>query len=221
MSNDSFIKIENLYKFYGDSKSGFFALYDISVEFKAGSFVVILGESGSGKSTLLKTISGLIKPSKGNVFFRDKDLSQLTTAQLAEIRRNYYGFVFQDIGLLDHLMCFENIQFPDLNFDISLVRDLASYFNISHIMHKYPSKISLGEKQRVSLARALYKQPEILIADEPTANLDWKNARISIELIKKYTQDGTTVFLATHDERILDYATDTIRLQKGNLIKTK
>ena len=217
----SIIKFDKAYKHFQNADTGFFALFDISADFFEGSFNVILGESGSGKTTFLKLLSGLILPSKGDVLFRGENFSALNNSQLSEIRRNYFGFVFQEVGLLDHLKCFENIQFPELEFNIKQVDELAEYFGISHCMNKFPNQISLGEKQRVTLARALYKKPEIILADEPTANLDWKNARKSIELIKKYSQDGKTVFLATHDERILEFATNMIRLEKGKIIETK
>lgn len=216
---DSIVKFDKTYKHYQNADMGFFALFDISANFFEGSFNVILGESGSGKTTFLKLLSGLILPSKGNVLFRNENLSVMNNSQLSEIRRNHFGFVFQEVGLLDHLKCFENIQFPELEFNIKQVNELAEYFGISHCMNKFPSQISLGEKQRVTLARALYKKPEVIVADEPTANLDWKNAKKSIELIKKYSQDGKTVFLATHDERILEFATTMIRLEKGKIIE--
>lgn len=219
-SNKSIIKVNNAYKHYQNSEKGFFALFDISAEFFEGSFNVILGESGSGKTTLLKLLSGLIFPSKGEVMFHGDSFISMNNSQLAEIRRKYFGFVFQEVGLLEHLKCDENIQFPELEFKSNQVAELADYFGISHCMEKFPNQISLGEKQRVTLARALYKKPEILFADEPTANLDWKNARKSIELIKKYSTDGKTIFLATHDERILEFATNIIRLEKGKIIET-
>lgn len=215
------VKFDKVYKHYQNADIGFFALFNISTEIYEGSFNVILGESGSGKTTFLKLLSGLILPSKGDILFRGENLSAMNSSQLSEIRRNHFGFVFQEVGLLEHLKCFENIQFPELEFNIKQVNELAEYFGVSHCMYKFPNQISLGEKQRVTLARALYKKPDIIVADEPTANLDWKNAKKSIELIKKYSQDGITVFLATHDERILDFATNMIRLEKGKPIEIK
>jgi len=213
------IIVTNAFKHYKNSEGGFFALFDVSVEIVEGSFNVILGESGSGKTTLLKLLSGLIFPSKGEVTFEGSDLNTMNNSQLAEIRRNNFGFVFPEVGLLEHLNCNENIQFPELEFKSTKVDELAKYFGISHCMNKFPNQVSLGEKQRVTLARALYKKPEILIADEPTANLDWKNAKRSIELIKKYSSGGKTIILATHDERILEFATNIIRLNRGKIVE--
>lgn len=213
------VRFEGAYKHYNNNSENSFALFNVSASFTEGSFNVILGESGSGKTTFLKLLSGLIQLSKGDIFFKNHNLNSLNYSQLAEMRRESFGFVFQEIGLLDHLKCFENIQFPELKFDIEEVKGLSDYFGISHCLNKFPNEISLGEKQRVALARALYKKPDVLVADEPTANLDWNNAKKSIELIKKITSNGKTVFVATHDERILEYATKMIRLKSGKIIE--
>lgn len=218
-NNINIVRFEGAYKHYNNNSENSFALFNVSASFTEGSFNVILGESGSGKTTFLKLLSGLIQLSKGDIFFKNHNLNSLNYSQLAEMRRESFGFVFQEIGLLDHLKCFENIQFPELKFDIEEVKGLSDYFGISHCLNKFPNEISLGEKQRVALARALYKKPDVLVADEPTANLDWNNAKKSIELIKKITSNGKTVFVATHDERILEYATKMIRLKSGKIIE--
>lgn len=220
-NKDIILTLEKVYKHYQNSDNNSFALFDVSASFGAESFNVILGESGSGKTTLLKLLSGLIQPSKGAVIFHGEDMAVLNYANLAEIRRNNFGFIFPEIGLLDHLKCFENIQFPNLDFEVEKVNELAANFGISHCMNKFPNKISQGEKQRVIMARAIFKTPKIIIADEPTANLDWKNVKKSIELLKEYSQKGNAVFIATHEERILDYSTSMLRLENGKLIESK
>jgi ABC-type lipoprotein export system ATPase subunit len=221
INDNTILKIEQGYKHYANTESGIFALYEINASFKTESFNLILGESGSGKTTLLKLLSGLIQPSKGTVILKGDNLGELDYAHLAELRRKYYGFIFPEIGLLEHLKCFENIQFPELDFEVEKVKNLAEYFGIINCLQKYPNQISQGEKQRAIMARALYNEPKIIMADEPTANLDWKNAKKSIELLKEYSLKGNAVFIATHEERILEYSTSMIRLEKGKVIEKK
>jgi len=221
LNSNTIISVKSLYKKFTNDYQGKFALYDFNADFQTNSFNLILGESGSGKTTLLKLISCLMSPSKGTIFINKNEITSLGKFELASLRMKYFGFAFQEIGLLEHLTCIENISFPNLSLDDIRALDLANYFNISDCINKLPKQLSLGEKQRTSIARALYKKPKILIADEPTANLDWKNAKKTLELIKSYSGDDTTVFLATHDERAIEFATKIIRLDKGKSIEIK
>jgi ABC-type lipoprotein export system ATPase subunit len=219
--NIMIVTIENLYKKFVNDYQGRFALFDFNANFKKNSFNLILGESGSGKTTLLKCLSCLMSPSKGSIYIDNNEITSLSKLELTNMRMKYFGFAFQELGLLEHLTCSENISFPNLSINNERALDLADYFKISNCLDKFPKHLSLGEKQRTSIARALYKNPKILIADEPTANLDWKNAKRTLELIKKYSSDSTTVFLATHDERAIEFATKILRLENGKLIEMK
>jgi ABC-type lipoprotein export system ATPase subunit len=212
------IELIKVSKSYGSEGRAFLALSNFTAQFQKGSFNVILGASGSGKTTLLKLLSGLIKPSSGQVIFEDSTMNSLNFSQLAALRRKYFGFVFQDAGLLEHLTALENIQFPELGKMSSGAKDLSEYFGVSQTLEKYPAQMSLGERQRIAIARAIYRKPQILIADEPTANLDWENSKRTIELLKKYSEQGMTVFIATHDERVLDFSDQAVRLEKGVMI---
>lgn len=211
------ISLEHVYKRYDNADEGVFAVVDASLAVQPGSFTVILGQSGSGKSTLLKMAGCLIRPSKGYVTFQGRPVDHLNDSDMAKVRREHFGFIFSDIGLLDHLRCFENIQFPELDFS-SDVKDVAQQLGLEAYLNQFPTRISQGERQRVLMARALFRKPKVIIADEPTANLDWSNAQRSIALLKSYANEGNTVLLATHDERVVDYATQTIRLEKGKII---
>lgn len=217
--NYMMVSIENLYKKFANDYQGKFALFDFSANFQKNSFNLILGESGSGKTTLLKLISCLMSPSKGSIFVDNKEITSLSKFELTNMRMKYFGFAFQELGLLEHLTCKENISFPNLSINDERALELADYFKITDCLNKFPKHLSLGEKQRTSIARALYKNPKILIADEPTANLDWKNAKRTLELIKTYSSNSTTVFLATHDERAVEFATKILRLENGKLIE--
>lgn len=213
------VTINSLYKKFANDYQGKFALFDFNATFEENSFNLILGESGSGKTTLLKLISCLMTPSKGSINVDGNEITSFSKFELTNMRMKYYGFAFQELGLLEHLTCGENISFPNLSINDERSLELADYFKISSCFNKFPNQLSLGEKQRTSIARALYKNPKILIADEPTANLDWNNARRTLELIKKYSSSATTVFLATHDERAIEFATKIIRLENGKIIE--
>lgn len=215
LKDNTIITVKNLYKKFLSDYQGKFALYDFNSEFQKDSFNLILGESGSGKTTLLKLISCLMSPSKGSIIIDSTEVTSMSKFELSSLRMKYFGFTFQELGLLEHLTCIENISFPNLYDEDKRALELAEYFKISDCIDKFPNQMSLGEKQRTSIARALYKKPKILIADEPTANLDWANAKRTLELIKSYSGDGTTVFLATHDERAKEFATKIVKLEKG------
>lgn len=210
-----FIVLDAVNKTYEVAGQTYPVLVGVDYTFCKGGFNVILGKSGSGKTTLLKIIGGLMRPTSGNVSFKGQLLNELSFSDLAKVRRESFGYMFQEAGLLSHLTNGENILFPQLETTGSQLGEIASYFGISECLNKYPNEISLGEKQRVSLARALIRKPECVIADEPTANLDWANAEKTMELLRQYSQTGVTVFVATHDERMTDFATSVLKIEKG------
>ncbi len=182
---------------------------DISI--KKGDFVIISGESGAGKTTLLMCMAGAIIPSKGKVLLFNRDLSTISRRELGRLRQKI-GFVFQDFRLLSHRTVFENVAIvPEVlsmpkKEVIRLTTSVLRRLGLTHAMDRYPSELSGGEKQRVAIARAVVHTPQLLIADEPTGNLDAENTLEVIDLFAELNRKGATVVLATHDESLINRA---------------
>ena len=199
----SFKKVSKIYS------EGGFALRDINFEIKKGEFVSIVGQSGAGKSTLLKLIFAEEKPTQGNVLIKGKDISKIKGGKLPILRR-HIGVVFQDFKLLSRKTVFENVSFAmevSGKSDIEIKEDVPQVLEIVGLSNKidsYVNELSGGEKQRVSIARALVHRPDIIIADEPTGNLDIINTWDIIQLLMRINQYGTTVILATHNREIVN-----------------
>ncbi len=200
------IRFENVTKIY---KGDFPALEDINLEFKEGEFVSIVGQSGAGKSTLLKLIYAEEKPTSGTVFFDEKPLDSISGRKLPSHRREI-GMVFQDFKLLPRKTAFENVAYAlevagasndEISENVSQILDIVG---LGDKVEKYPNQLSGGEQQRVALARALIHRPRIIIADEPTGNLDPVSSWEIIQLIMKINELGTTVLLASHDKYVID-----------------
>lgn len=214
------IKIENLKKSYGSGESKNQVLKGISLSIKDGDFVVILGTSGSGKSTLLNVISGLEPPDNGKVFYDNTDLTFMTDKELTKFRKDNIGYIFQQYFLL-----------PNLNVDknVKMGADLAGNKNYLEIIdavgllnkrNKYPHELSGGEQQRVSVARALAKNPKILYLDEPTGALDEKTGRSVLDYIAGLKKQlGFTMVMVTHNQNIAEMADTVIRMNSGNVIE--
>ncbi len=204
--NTPLITFHNVYKEYAD---GFMALRDVNCAIAQGEFVSLVGTSGAGKSTLLKMIYAEEMPSSGAVFFGDRDISQTKRRLLPFFRRNF-GTVFQDFKLLPQRTVFENVAYTlevHGSSDAQIMREVNAILSIVGMGgkgHKYPHQLSGGEQQRVSLARAVVHRPRVLIADEPTGNLDPISTVEIIKLLLKINSFGTTVILATHDKSIVD-----------------
>lgn len=220
------LSVKNLEKSYTTGNRTYTVLKGISFSVAKGEFVAVMGPSGSGKSTLLNCISCYIPFEKGRITLGGQELSSLTPEQLASVRNEKLGFVFQDFMLLDGLSVRENILVPRIirqNVDKEGERyadQLMELFGISHIRNKYPAEISGGERQRTAVARSLINHPLMLLADEPTGNLDSKSSRIVIESFKNARQNlDATIFMVTHDSFSASFCDRVILLKDGNIYR--
>ncbi|MDO5977410.1 ABC transporter ATP-binding protein [Flavivirga spongiicola] len=217
------IEINALHKNFATSKSNVAALNNVDLKINKSEFILIKGESGSGKSTLLFALGGMLHPSSGDVIVNNKNLFSLSEKERRSYRANDIGFVFQSYHLLSYLTVLENILLPNTLADIQLNKSdaiqLATELGIEKRLNHKPSQLSAGEKQRVALARALITKPSLILADEPTGNLDERNTIEVMNYFKKYQQEGGTVVMVTHGSLADDYATRTIKLHQGKLIE--
>lgn len=223
---NTILKLEHIQKYYGNEGNITKAIKDISFSVEAGEFLGIMGASGSGKTTLLNCISTIDTVSAGHIFLDGTDITEIKPKSLARFRRENLGFVFQDFNLLDTLTISENIalalainKVPAGSVEPHIL-DIAGKLNISDILNKYPYQVSGGQKQRCACARAIINNPKLLLADEPTGNLDSKTSREILDILKftnqKYKQ---TILLVTHDEKIALQANRIITIGDGKIIK--
>ena len=217
------IQLNEVYKQYGIGSGAFFALKDANISIKKGEFVSILGPSGSGKSTLMHLMGALDRPSIGNIAIEGQNLALLDDESLALIRNNKIGFVFQQFNLLPHLSALQNVILPLSYSDIEVDKEtygmeMLEYFGIAHRAHHKPAEMSGGEQQRVALARALICDPDIILADEPTGNLDSETGSYVFDVFKTLHNLGKTVVIITHDERLAERSERTIRIRDGKII---
>jgi putative ABC transport system ATP-binding protein len=224
MNSDSIILIENLVKRYPVGDGQFTALSDINLKFSKGEFAGIVGPSGSGKTTLLNIIGSLDRPSEGKATVMGYDIAKLTHKESANLRNKYLGFIFQVYNLLPVYTVFENVEFVLLLQNKTAterkkaVMEALEWVGLENMANKKPSKLSGGEGQRVAIARAMVKRPEIVLADEPTANLDAKNAHAIIKTMKDLNRELKTTFLfSTHDEKVMSYLDRMIHLEDGKV----
>ena len=226
MNNDStIIKAIDLKKYYKMGKDEIAALAGVSLDIKKGSFLAILGSSGSGKTTLLNMISCLDKPSSGKLVVADNDVTDLPEKKLVEIRRKYFGFIFQQFFLIPTLTVQENVTLPIFfsgkKVSGKFIDDILERVGILNRKKHLPSELSGGEMQRVAIARALVNNPEIIIADEPTGNLDSQNAKNIFDLFSTLNNDfGVTIICATHNLELAKRTKDIIELKDG-IIKSE
>lgn len=210
------LEVNQLTKIYTKNANRFTALNDVTFKVEKGEFVAVVGPSGSGKSTLLHTIGGLIRPDSGKVLFRGKDVYAMNNQEANQFRRNSVGFVFQQFHLLPYLTVYENIQMADgKTADKKLIADYLEKCSLSPLQNKYPSELSVGEKQRTAFIRAIISKPEILLADEPTGNLDPENSKNLMSLVDEFHKIGGTVLLVSHQSETAKYANRTIALRSG------
>lgn len=217
-------QIKNLSKIYGSDESKVVALDNVSLMIPKNRFIVVLGESGSGKSTLLNMIGCMDKPTSGKILFEGQDLTQLSKAQMTEFRKNKIGFVFQSYNLLPDLSALENVEFSTELVSKSkneAEQALAAVGLKDRITH-FPGELSGGEQQRVSIARAIAKKPEILLCDEPTGALDFETGIKILEVLKEI-QSATenTVIFITHNKEIAKIADTVIRLRSGKILSVE
>ena len=221
---ETILKTVDLVKYYGDGESEVRAIDHTSIEVENGEFVAIVGRSGSGKSTLLHMLGGLDRPDSGEVMIGGKNIFSLKDEQLAVFRRRKIGFIFQDLNLIPALNVWENIILPlgldgkKVNRDF--VMDIVKSIGLSEKLKSLPSQLSGGQKQRVAIARALASRPAIILADEPTGNLDSKTEMEVISILKTCVHKyGQTLVMITHDETIAQMADRVMIIEDGKVVR--
>lgn len=218
------LRIEHLSKVYGKGETAVKALDDVSFSINKGEFVAIIGPSGSGKSTLLHLLGGVDRPTSGKVFVDNTDIYELNETQLAIFRRRQIGLIYQFYNLIPILTVEENITLPLLldghQVDKKQFDEIVSILNIQNRLLHLPNQLSGGQQQRVSIGRALISNPAIMLADEPTGNLDSKNSEEIIDLLKRFNKTyQQTLIVITHDERIALQADRVIAIEDGKITK--
>ncbi len=221
---DSIVKLDKVIKVYRVGDEDFAALHEISLDIEPGAFMSFVGPSGSGKTTLLNLIGGLDQPTSGSIYFENVSLGNLDRTALAEYRRKNLGFIFQTYNLLPVYSVYENILFPlllDGNRESAVrqsVEDIVASVGLSDQIKKKPAHLSGGQCQRVAIARALVKKPALILADEPTANLDAENSYQILELMKKLNHQFKAAFVfSTHDEKVTKYVNREVGLEDGRV----
>ena len=214
------IKTENLSKTYGKDESIVYALKNANVSFYEGEVVAIIGTSGSGKSTLLHLLGGLDTATNGKVFYNDIDILSLNDENLSSFRRKNIGFVFQFFNLIPELTAYENIILPNMidnrKIDEQYINNITNILNISNRLKHYPNQMSGGQQQRVAIARALANNPDILLCDEPTGNLDKKSSQEVINMLLLLRQNfNKTIIIVTHSIEIANQCDRTIQIYDG------
>jgi putative ABC transport system ATP-binding protein len=222
----SLLQITNLYKTYSKGKISTHALSEINLTIKAQDFTAIVGPSGSGKTTLLHLIGGLDSPSKGELILEGKSLSKMSNKELSELRKNNIGYIFQSYNLLPVLSAEENVEFPLILQKIEKkerkkrVNEILELVGLSDKKTHRPAELSGGQQQRVAVARALVTKPKIILADEPTANLDSQTGAHLIDIMENMNKNlGATFLFSTHDPLIMERAQKKITLKDGRIEK--
>ncbi len=222
------IKINDLVKRFPIGKGYFTALNKINLSFGKGEFAGFVGPSGSGKTTLLNIIGSLDTPSEGSTIVMDKSISELSHKQAARLRNRHIGFIFQTYNLLPVYTVFENVEFSLLLQNMSgskrkkAVMDALEWVGLTDKIKSKPNMLSGGESQRVAIARSMVKKPEIVLADEPTANLDSKNSHHILQTMEKLNEELNVTFIfATHDEKVMKYLNRIVTLEDGKVVSDK
>lgn len=220
---DIILRTEKLCKFYGEGESEVRAIDNTDIEIEKGEFVAIVGKSGSGKSTLLHMLGGLDIPTSGKVFIGNKDIFELKEEELAVFRRRKIGFIFQAFNLVASLNVWENIVLPmgldGKEVDEAFVKDILNTLQLENKIENLPNTLSGGQQQRVAIARAIASKPDIILADEPTGNLDSKTGDEVISLLKMSAKKyGQTLVVITHDEEIAQMADRIIVIEDGKVV---
>lgn len=222
------VRTRNIKKVFNVGEVTFNALNGIDIDVETGEFLALAGPSGSGKTTLLNLLGCLDEPTEGEIFLADQSVTKLSSNQLADIRKSKLGFVFQSYNLMPVLTAFENVEYPLILNGIrpaerkKLVRQALIDVGLESKMGNFPNQLSGGQQQRVSIARALVNRPMLVLADEPTANLDSKNGEEIVSLMQKLNKEkGITFIFSTHDQRIMNHASRLIRLQDGEVIHSE
>lgn len=226
MSTEVLIRIEDLTKLYGMGVSEVHALDGVTLQITENEFVAVMGPSGSGKSTLMNILGCLDRPTSGHYYLAGEDVSDLNKSQLAVIRNQRIGFVFQSYNLLANTSALENVMLPmlyirDENLDDAQQKEMAlqalEAVGLSDRVDHKPQELSGGQMQRVAIARALVNDPVLILADEPTGNLDTKSGSEIMELLRTLHADGSTIVMVTHDDEIAEFAQRSIRFRDGKI----
>ncbi|MCQ2127714.1 MAG: ABC transporter ATP-binding protein [Bacteroidaceae bacterium] len=219
------IEVSNLKKIFRTEEVETWALNDVSFTVADGEFVAIMGPSGCGKSTLLSILGLLDNPTEGSYKLQDREVAGLNEDERTDLRKGTIGFVFQSFNLIDELNVFENIELPLLYMGVPekerkrRVQEVMDRMNISHREKHFPGQLSGGQQQRVAIARAVISGPKLILADEPTGNLDSVNGQEVMNLLKELNQSGTTVVMVTHSRHDASYASRIINLFDGSIVK--
>ncbi|MCL3780993.1 ABC transporter ATP-binding protein [Prolixibacteraceae bacterium JC049] len=218
------IKTKNLLKIFRTEEIETMALNRVNLHVEKGEFVAIMGPSGCGKSTLLNIIGLLDNPSEGEFLFDGEEVGQLKERQRTQLRKGNIGFVFQSFNLIDELNVYENVELPLIYLKIKakerkqMVMDVLERMQIGHRAKHFPQQLSGGQQQRVAIARAVVANPKLILADEPTGNLDSKNGLEVMNLLTELNQEGTTIVMVTHSQRDAGFAHRVINLFDGQII---
>ncbi|MEX1277146.1 MAG: ABC transporter ATP-binding protein [Bacteroidota bacterium] len=218
------IQLENIHKVYNTAKEHVYALQDVSLGIEQGEFVAVMGPSGSGKSSLLSVLGGLSHPTKGKVIVDNIDAYALDVEKRADFRREYLGFVFQSFQLIPYLTIIENVMLPLVVTMFSraeqgrMAIDILEKLGLRSKALRLPDELSGGEQQRVAIARALVNQPPVILADEPTGNLDSETSEAIMQLLQKLNAEGHTVIMVTHNPENVGYVDRCIHLRDGKLL---
>jgi len=216
------LKTKSLSKSFARGRNSFFAVKNVEFSISASDFVFIVGRSGSGKTTFLNLISGILDPTQGQVFFEDEDISSMSDTAKSFYRNESIGFVPQSLAYLPNLSVFDNVRVPFFLFNRDgdsegRALSLLELMDIAHLKNEMPQNLSGGEIKRMLIARALMNSPKLLIADEPTANLDKETSETVMNLIKSVNKLGTAVLIVTHDSEILDENSTIYKMDAGEL----
>ena len=218
------IKVSNLSKIFRTEEIETTALNGVSFEIKDGEFVAIMGPSGCGKSTLLNILGLLDNPTEGSYLFGDTEVANLKENDRTKFRKGNIGFIFQSFNLIDELTVYENIELPLRYLNVSAaerkekVVSIMKRMNINHRANHFPQQLSGGQQQRVAIARACVANPKLILADEPTGNLDSKNGKEVMELLQELNKEGATIVMVTHSQRDASMAQRTIDLFDGRIV---
>ncbi len=222
-----FLELKNLYKYYSIKDLPLYALNNVSFNVEKGQFVSLIGDSGAGKSTLLNMVGCLDRPDKGGIYYNGTDIFKLSPQKIALYRNKTIGFVFQSFNLSGIMTALENVELPLIyaGKQKKQRRDMAlralALVGMSDRAYHLPSQLSGGQKQRVAIARAIVNEPDILLADEPTGNLDTKSGSSIMELLKKINESGTTLITVTHNLSHTNYGNRIIELKNGQIVTDK
>ena len=219
---DSLIHIESVTKVYGAGDAAVAALQDFSLSVATGESVAVMGPSGSGKSTLMNILGCLDTPSSGRYWFAGEDVSRLNETQLAHVRNRRIGFVFQQFQLLPKLSAWRNVELPLLYRNVRDRRSLAlqalEQVGLSNRINHRPNQLSGGQQQRVAIARALVTDPDLILADEPTGNLDSASSHDVLAVLRELNEQGRTIIIITHDPEVAPVAKRTVHMRDGRMV---